>query len=369
MKKLFERSMFLLLAAAALFVAGLQPAAAYDVMSSIGVDGKPRVTSTVMIVDQYGTQNYIAPNGELTAVPVYKLIGDVFTGPTLDPNFWTANVGTGGSAAISAGELVISTGTTANNAVELTTLRTARFSGAAPNKFRSVVQLPDNGVIGNVRHWGLWTTTSGTTFQISDTTFQVTTRKAGVDTVVADGSAAKPFNGQWGTTFKPGRLSHVYEIIWQPRQVVWIVDNKVLHTLNANAAPWTDELHLPVHYGSVNSGGLAQNVTFSTRLAAVVRIGIPDIQPKDTFVQGLTAGVNLKNSPGNLHGVILSGITNNSVLTMYDNTTATGTVIWSSGPLTSNGLPFYLDFKKVPFSVGLSLAITGAALNAFVIYE
>lgn len=322
------------------------------------------------IIDHYLTKGYIAPNGENVSVPLFKLIGDVFTGPALDPNFWTSSTGTGGSIAISNGEVAISTGTTANNAVELTTARTARFSGIAPNKFRSVVQFPDAGVANNVRHWGLWTATSGATFELSGTTFRITTRKGGVDTVVADGSASKPFNGQHGASaFAPGLISHVYEIIWQPRQVVWIVDGQTLHTLNANSAPWTEELHLPIHFGSVNSGGLTTNVSFSSRLAVVARFGIPQIQPKSSFVQGLTAGVNLKNSPGNLHGVILSGITNNSVLTIYDNTTATGTVIWSSGPLTSNGLPFYLDMKAIPFSVGLSIAITGAALNAFMMYE
>lgn len=326
--------------------------------------------SIISNTDHYGTQQYNAPNGETVTVPLYKLIGDIFTGAALDPNFWTINVGTGGAIAISGGQLTISTGTTANNVVEITTTRTARFSGIAPNKFRSVVQLPDAGVVNNVRHWGLWTATSGATFEMSGTTFQITTRKAGVDTVVADGSVGKPFNGQYGpTAFVPGLTSHVYEIIWQPRQVTWLVDQKVLHTLNANAAPWTDDLHLPIHFGSVNSGGLATNVSFSARLAVVARFGIPQMQPKSAFVQGLTAGVNLKNTPGNLHGIILSGITNNSVLTVYDNTTAAGTVIWASGPLVSNGLPFYLDMKGIPFSVGLSVSVTGAALNALMLYE
>ncbi|HET8689055.1 MAG TPA: hypothetical protein VFM18_20790 [Methanosarcina sp.] len=321
--------------------------------------------SIISNTDHYGTQQYIAPNGELVALPLYKLIGDSFTGPTLDPNFWTANVGTGGSIAITNGELVIATGTTANNAIEVTSTQTARYTGLAPNKFRSVVQLPDTGVVNNVRHWGFWTSLSGTTFQMNGTTFQITTRKGGVDTVVSNGN----FNGQWGPTFNIGTVSHVYEIIIQPRQVTWIVDNKVLHTLNANTAPWTEELHLPIHFGSVNSGGLATNVTFSARLAVVSRFGLSDIQPRSAFIQGLNAGTNLKNSPGNLHGVILSGITNNSTVNIYDNTTATGTLIWTSGGLTSNGLPFYLDFKKTPFSVGLSISITGAAMNVLVIYE
>jgi hypothetical protein len=315
--------------------------------------------------DHYGVQQYLAPNGELAALPLYKLVGDIFTGSALDPNLWMSSLGTGGSATLSGGELTVSTGTTANNATEITSVRVARFSGLAPNKFRSVVQLLDSGVANNLRHWGLWTATSGATFEINGTDFRLVTRKDSVDTTIANGS----FNGQYGPTFAPGTLAHFYEIIWQPRQVVWLADNKIIHTLNANVTPWTDELHLPIHFGSVNSGGSTTNVSMKIRLATVARFGIPQMLPMSKFVQGLTAGVNLKNSPGNVHGVILSGITNNSVLTMYDNTSASGTVLWSSGPLTSNGLPFELNMQMDPFHVGLSFSITGAALNAKVYYE
>jgi hypothetical protein len=321
------------------------------------------------IMDHYGVQHYLAPNGEMVAVPLYKLIGDVFTGSAIDPDFWATTLGVGGSAVIAGGELTLSTGVTANNAVELTSLRTARFSGLAPKKFRSVVQLPVVNDPDYVRHWGLWTATDGATFQVTNGVFQLTTRKGGVDTIVADGSAAKPFNGQYGLTFTPGTGGHFYEIIWQPRQVVWLADNRIIHTHNAAATPWTGQLNLPIHFGTANTGGSTTDVTMKVRLAVAARFGIPQMQPVSKFVQGLTAGVNLKNTPGNLHGVILSGITNNSVLTLYDNTSAVGTVLWTSGPLTSNGLPFELDFKLIPFSVGLSLSITGFALNALVIFE
>lgn len=315
--------------------------------------------------DSYGVEQHLAPNGEVTAVPLYKLAGDVFTGNPLDTNFWTPTLGTGGTTTVANGELTISTGTTANNAVELTSVRVARYSGLAPNKFRSVVQLPDAGVINNVRHWGLWTATSGATFEMNGTTFQVVTRKGGVDSVITNGN----FNGQWGKTFTPGLTAHFYEIIYQPRQVIWVADNKIIHTLSASTTPWTDELHLPIHYGNVNSGGLATNVSFSVRHGTVARFGIPDIQPLGVFTVGLNAGTNLKNSPGNLHGIVLSGITNNSVVTFYDSLTATGKVIWTSGPLTANGLPFEIDMKKIPFSIGLTIAITGANLNVLTMYE
>jgi len=35
----------------------------------------------------------------------------------------------------------------------------------------------------------------------------------------------------------------------------------------------------------------------------------------------------------------------------------------------ANAVPFPVDFKGIPFSIGLTLAITGANANATVIYE
>jgi len=327
-------------------------------------------THTYGFQDSYATEQHLAPNGEVIAVPLYKLAGDVFTGNPLDTNFWTPSLGTGGSAVVASGELTISTGTTANNAVEVTSVRTARYSGLAPNKFRTVVQLPDAGVVNNVRHWGVGTISgtsiqNGAVFKMNGTSLELDTYRSGVEAPITNGN----FNGQWGRNFNPGLTSHFYEIIYQPRQVIWFADNKIIHTLTANTAPWTDEIHLPIHFGNYNINGSTTNVSMSVRHGTVARFGIPDIQPTSNFVVGLNAGLNLKNSPGNLHGIVLSGITNNAVITLYDSLTATGKVIWTSGPLTANGLPFFIDTKRIPFSIGLTVAITGANTNVLVMYE
>lgn len=320
--------------------------------------------------DHYGISQYLAPNGEVVAVPLYKLLGDVFTGAAIDPNFWTTTLGTGGSITITGGQLVVSTGTTANNAVEVTSNGTGRFSGLAPNKLRIVQQLPDTGVVGNVRHWGVGTfaggiVTNGALFQMNGVNFELVTVRSSVSSTISNGT----FNGQYGATFTPGTTAHFYEIIFQPRQVIWLADNKVIHTLSAAANPWADQLHLPIHFGSVNSGGLAQNVTFNVRNATIVRFGISDIQPTSVFLQGLNAGQNLKNTPGNLHGVTISGVVNNAVVTLYDNTTAAGTVLWSTGAMANNTVPLDYPMNRIPFNTGLSIAITGAACNVLVKYE
>ena len=188
--------------------------------------------------DAYNIDQHLAPNGEVVAIPLYKLVGDIFTGNVLDSNFWTATLGTGGSTVAAGGQLTISTGTTANNSTEVTSVRTARYSGLAPNKFRTVVQLPDTGVVNNMRHWGVGTPSgallaNGATFKMNGTAFELDTYRSGVESPIANGT----FNGQYGRTFNPGTASHFYEIIYQPRQVIWIADNKIIHTLSASSAP------------------------------------------------------------------------------------------------------------------------------------
>jgi len=103
----------------------------------------------------------------------------------------------------------------------------------------------------------------------------------------------------------------------------------------------------------------------------ISRLGSPLTQPKASFQQraGIDITASLKLGAGNLHGIIISGVANNAVVTLYDNTTAAGTIIWTSGPLGANVLPFMLDMKGIPFSTGLSIGLTGANLNTLVMYE
>lgn len=310
--------------------------------------------------DHYGVQQYLAPNGEVVAVPLYKLIGDVFTGASIDPNFWTTNLGTGGSANIASGQLTVSTGTTANNAVELTSVRTARFSGLAPNKLRIVVQLPDTGVANNVRHWGMWTATAGATFEMNGTTFQLVTRKDGVDSAIASGS----FNGQYGTTFAPGTASHFYEIIYQPRQVVWLADNRIIHTLSASATPWSNDLNLPIHIGNVNSGGSTTNVSFSLRIATIARFGIPQIQPTKKYIHGAGTFL-LKNTPGNLHSIVINSNTGTTIA-VYD---ALSAVAGTEIALVNPNQITTLNYSQLPFSTGLTVVTTGATIDCTIVYE
>ncbi len=64
-----------------------------------GSGAEPVVINTG-ITDEFGFKSQNSPMGELLIAPLYRLIGSVFTGTTLDTNFWTPNLGSGGTVSI-----------------------------------------------------------------------------------------------------------------------------------------------------------------------------------------------------------------------------------------------------------------------------
>jgi len=318
-----------------------------------------------LISDHYGTPQYFAPNGEAVSVPLYKLAGDSFGGDILDPAMWTASLGTGGTATTNTGELILSTGTTADNATSVTSATVARFSGLAPNKIRIVIQLADAGVANNTRRGGMFTTDNGAFFELSGTTFSLVRRKGGVDTAIKNGF----YNGQWGSTFNPGTNSHFYEIIYQPRQIIWIADQKTIHVFNSAPGIWTNTLHLPIRMENFNSGGSTTNVSMSCRLATAARFGIGDMEKKGTFQSGITAATIIKHDIGNLHTITISAVANNARIILYDNIVASGKILFDTGALPALTIPVSLNMGGVHFNIGLTLAITTASANCLVIWD
>lgn len=87
------------------------------------------------------------------------------------------------------------------------------------------------------------------------------------------------------------------------------------------------------------------------------------------YQSGTTAGLVLKYGAENIHGMVISAVTQNAVITLYDNTAASGTTIWSSCIMSAQTQPFDLEMHNIPFSVGLTMAITGANCNVLIAYE
>lgn len=82
------------------------------------------------------------------------------------------------------------------------------------------------------------------------------------------------------------------------------------------------------------------------------------------FITGTTAGLNIKSSAGLLHSLLIGKPTANAVITIYDNTAASGTVIATitfPGTLLSSGpVPILLD---VEFTTGLTVVVATAGVD------
>jgi hypothetical protein len=316
--------------------------------------------------DFRGIEHYNAPNGEFVSVPLYKLCGDSFGGDIIDPSMWTTTLGTGGTAVTTTGQLELSTGTTANNSTSVVSITTARFSGLAPNKVRIPLSIPDGGTVNNIRIWGMRTANDGAYFKLSGTTLDLITFLNGAETVRATNGA---FNGQFGLTFNIGTSSHFYEVIWQPRQVVWLADNKIIHTFNAAVAPWSGTLHFPIYLENTNINGSTTNVVLQVRLAAAARFGIPQMEKKATFVSGITAATIIKHDIGNFHDITISAIANNARIIFYDNIAASGKVLFDTGPMPANTTPISLSMGGAHYNIGLTVVISGASANVLAIWD
>lgn len=315
------------------------------------------------IIDQQtGKSTAVTPIRELKTTSAVRLIGTSFNG-TKDTNFWTETV-TGSGAITSSGQISMVTGTTANSTAKYVTVRSARFVPSSANQFRGVVRFTTAGTLKNLRRVGAYDANNGFFFQLSGTTFSVGSRKSTVDTLVNSGS----FNGA-STSYTLDTNVHRFNIDYTNLSAQFYIDDVLIHTISSTTDPSVITLTLPITFENNNSDGGVANVTLDIRVANIVRLGNLSTQPTSKFQSGTTAGLVLKYGAGNIHGLIVSAIINNSVITLYDNTAASGTVIWASGAMGAQTQPFGLEFHDISFSTGLTLVISAANCNVLVAYE
>lgn len=323
------------------------------------------------IEDEYGFEVENTPMGEMRVITPTRLVGSSFEGSTIDPRFWTATIANSATITQSNAQIVLTSGTNTSGSAQLASFRRARYVSGFSQGFRGVVQLGDTGKANNTRKWGVGfgatmpTITDGAYFKLAGTTFSVVTLKGSSESVVSSGS----FNGELGATHVVDTNVKTYEIYWTNSKVWFVLGGMTLHTVSANSATWSNTMGHHVYMENVNSGNTS-SATLTCRVASIRRLGPLATQPTSFYYSGQTASVILKYGMGNLHGAVVSGVTNNAVISLYDNTAVTATsLLWSSGSMGANTVPFALDFKGLPFYSGLTMAITSANANATVIYE
>ena len=326
------------------------------------------------ISDLYGFEVENTPMGEMRVITPIKLVGSAFDGTTIDTNFWTVTNAAGGTTTQANAQITLATNTTANGSTKINSLRRSRYLSGTSNGYRARIQLGDTGTANNVRRWGVaWgatmpTYTDGAYFQLSGTTFSIVTLKGGSATTVNNGS----FNGSLGATYDLTTVDTTYEIYWTNGKVYFVIGDEILHTVTASSATWANTMNFHIYHENTNSSGSTSNVTMSSRVSSVRRFGALNTQPTSKFQSGTTAGNIMKYGPGNLNKIIISTVTSGSVITLYDNTAASGTILWQ-GTLTfgnQGGTGIHtVNFGGLPFATGLTLVIATQNSNVLVIYE
>lgn len=330
------------------------------------------LTAIHSMVDEYGFEVEHTPNGEMRIVQPTLLVGKIFEGTILDSNFWTATVANNGTVTIANSDCTLSTNTTsANGSAILTSVRRARYVPGQAHVARLQVVLGTPATANNNRKWGVgWgatmpTISDGAYFEVEGSTFEVVVLKGGVATKITNGN----FNGTYGSTYDPGTTIHTYEVYWNTRDLFFTIDGEVLHTMEVSTITLTNTVQFHIYLENTNINNLQTNQTLLSSAAGIRRLGPLLSQPTSKYQSGTTAGLILKYGAGNVHGISISGIINNSVVTLYDNTAASGTILWSSGAMTNQTVPLSIDLKGLPFYTGLTLVISSANSNATIIYE
>lgn len=321
--------------------------------------------------DHYGFEGQYTPMRDQKTAQPFRLVGAAF-GSAIDANFWVATTsGAGAASGVANGIATISSGTANNGYGQLQTARSARFVFAHPNQFRAAIRLPDLSEANNTRRWGAFTV-SGATPQNGCYFEADATGKLSVCYVSGGGAPTKVASGDWNGTVSEYTLDanvHAYEIIYFTMGIWFYIDNTLVHHVTPTTAVLSQTQTAPITITSVNSASGTESADVECWNAMILRLGRDSTSPISKYQSGTTAGLTLKIGAGELRGIAVSGVSNNSVITLYDNTAASGTVIWSSGAMGAITTPFSINFANLPFFIGLTLAITAANSTVTVTYE
>jgi len=294
--------------------------------------------------------------GSLKTISPVRLIGTPFNNGTKDPSFWFETV-TGSATVTQSGQIILSTGTTANSSSRYETISKARKVTGTTNQFRMVGRLMTIPQENNIRRTGCFNDNDGFFFQVDGEIFGVGSRKNGIDTVVVDGF----FNGNFGNSVNIGITTNRFVIEYTSVSAKFFINEKLLHTLTSPYEPLTNTLDLPIRMENYNINGNTTNNSFQLRFAVILRLGELVTNPIYKYI-GTNTTTICKYSSGVLQRI---NITDNSgTLVIYDNTIATGTIIASIDAAKTVGT---LEFNA-PFSNGLTIVSAGNA-KCTVIYE
>ncbi len=314
----------------------------------------------------------MTPIGDLRVVEPFRLVGTVY-GSSIDTRTWTAsNVGAGSAAGVANGVATLTSGTANNGYGQITTVRAARFIFAHPHQFRGSARLPDITEANNTRRIGAYTISGtspqdGFAFELDGTGVLscVAYRGGSVSYSASSGS----FNGD-STTYVLDTNVHAFEILHFVMGAWFYIDGALVHKIVPTTTPLANTLNLPCTAQTINSASGTESSDLEVWSMNIARLGRETTAPMTYYhAAGTTVGTTLKAGPGILRSIVFSQISVNSSVTIYDNTSASGTVLFTSGSLPATTTPFYLEFNELPFFTGLTFVVSTAACSLVFSYE
>lgn len=325
----------------------------------------------VALKDIHGRPGEFSQIRDLTMAEPYRVVGVIFNGTTIDTNFWTSAVNGAGAANTQATNLLTTASGTANSGyAQVTSVRRGRFIFAHPMVFRMAGRVTVASVALNTRRWGVGAPSAGAAptdgfwfEQSAAGVLSVVCSNGGTPTSVASGS----FNGQV-TSYTLDTNVHAFEIHYFVMQAQFFIDNVLIHTFTPTTANLSGDLTLPIFWSSTNTASGTTSGVFECWASIIRRLGRNTTQPI-TGRQVGTGTLVLKRGPGSVHTININTVSNNAVVTLYDNTAASGTVLWASGAMTALTQPFDVNLQDVQFTTGLTLDVTAANATAVVVYE
>lgn len=320
------------------------------------------------ITDSWG--NYIGSTmaDELMVSEKRRVAGGVFNGTVPDTNFYTTSLSANGTATISNSVLDLATTIDSGSSVLIYTNGVGRYIGGSMNHLRGIIRVGNVGATNNTVRFGVTSTSSladSLFFEVSNSTLSINAKTTGLaDIKVSSGS----FNGVSPTYTLNGQYVTI-EILYTNKTIEFYINKNLIHTLTETTDVICGTRHLRPFMQNYNTGVGGVSHLYC-QVLSLLTWGEAKTQPKYYFQQGTTTGILLKTGIGSLHMMNLSGVNNNSVVTIYDGLTSAGSVIYTTGAMGAQTAPLSVVFNTgVQFINGLYLVISGANCNCQVMYE
>ena len=328
-------------------------------MSYTGGDIVDPVTGMIGYLDRF--RNFKVANTK-------RIIGSNF-GNSIDTTYlYTITNNNGGTATATDGVATLATNTTANGNTTLITKGKIRYLSGRNNNIRFQVRFGDTGGTNNVREFGIYVDANNFYgYRLSNTTFSIVTKKAGVETVVSSGS----FNGNGNITngtYTVDTNFHGFEILVSGSRIQFIIDNRPIHVATATTSSIVSSLPGQIYLSNTNSGGSTTNRILDILALSGSQIGDAVNNPQYYNIDAVAETRTLKAGGGTLQSISIGRLGGaNALITIYDNTAGSGTIIARFDLTNNNAFGTHIfGIEGVNFYNGLTYVTSGTMTNGSV---